>query len=428
MEFSGNGGRLQPENPVGSTHAGLYIHVPFCHRKCVYCDFYSITDLSWIGPYVQGLQEETALVDTDGLNFDSVYLGGGTPSILEADQLETILTAVFERFRLSARSEVSLEANPGTITRDRAVGWVACGVNRLNIGVQSFDDERLAFLRRLHSAKQAHHAICSARAAGVDNLGLDLIYGLPGQSPEQWLDDLKEAVRYRPEHLSCYMLTYEPGTPLKRLVRQGRVSPLEEGRVRALFDLTADFLSEAGYEQYEISNFSRGKAFRCRHNRKYWDHAPYIGLGPSAHSFRDNKRCWNHGSLERYLADLARDRLPVEGRETLGRCESMLEAVYLGLRTSNGVRLEAFNRRFGVGFYAYFSGALKALERRGMKGLIACLPDRCILTAEGRAFADAVAAVFAEHIADVPGPDQVRCTTPMRPLGRNMMINSRMNP
>ncbi|MBW2107599.1 MAG: radical SAM family heme chaperone HemW [Deltaproteobacteria bacterium] len=395
--------RLQPENQADPSHAGLYIHVPFCVRKCVYCDFYSITDLDRIEAYVQGLQKEMALTEAAGLAFDTVYLGGGTPSVLGPEHLEAILGAVSDCFCLSSRPEVTLEANPNTVCRDRVASWMACGVNRINIGVQSFDDTRLAFLKRLHSGKQAHCAIRSVRTAGMNNVGLDLIYGLPDQRPEEWLDDLKEAVQYAPEHLSCYMLTYEQGTPLYRLYKQGRVRALEEDRVRALFDLTVGFLTDMGYEQYEISNFSQEKIFRSRHNQKYWDHTPYIGLGPSAHSFREKKRSWNHADLTRYLAELAQGHLPVESFEILNRSQLMLETVYLGLRTSTGIRIDRFKERFHVDFYEYFDEAFEELDRRGLQGLVAYSPEQYVLTDEGRAFADAVASVFAAYVLDADG-------------------------
>ena len=379
-------------NSPAALTTGLYVHVPFCRRKCLYCDFYSITDLSRRASYLRALAVEMGRVaEAASAPVDTLYIGGGTPSVLEAGSLERILATAGKTFPFLPRAEVTLEANPGTLDSDLLRAFKAGGGNRLNIGVQSFRDERLRFLGRVHSGQAAVQAIDAARAAGFDNIGLDLIYGLPGQTRADWLADLQRAVAFAPEHLACYLLTYEPGTPLERLRRAGRVQPLAESAAAELFDATCEYLASAGYRQYEISNFARTDAHRSRHNLKYWTGAPYVGLGPSAHSFSGTERRWNVRSVDQYVRSLAAGRLPVEGRERLDRSQQMIEALYLGLRMTAGIDLEAFDRRFGVDFRGEYR---ELLAEFGAEGYVAIAAGRCALTRRGMRFQDSITARF----------------------------------
>ena len=386
---------LQPENREKRRHAGLYIHVPFCVRKCPYCDFYSVTELQKLDAFLAALMQEMDLVTPPGALFDTIYMGGGTPSVLKGVQVLKILEGAHRRFAFTQDVEVTMEVNPDTVSFDTLTAFLNYGVNRVNIGIQSFDDRRLRFLGRLHSARKARGAIRLARKAGVENLGLDLMYGLPYQSRKDWLSDLAEATCYEPEHLSCYMLTYEAGTLLDKWRKAGRFWPSSEDTVRDLFEVTIDFLGERGYEQYEISNFSRGNALRSRHNQKYWSHSPYVGLGPSAHSFLGPTRWWNHRSLSDYLRALGDGALPVEDREQLNPGQLMLESVFLGLRTADGIDMWGFKRRYDVDFLDHF-GAL--LERLEAQDLLSVSGDRCTLTMEGMMVADAITGMFAEYV------------------------------
>jgi oxygen-independent coproporphyrinogen-3 oxidase len=386
---------LQPENRGERGHAGLYIHVPFCVRKCPYCDFYSVTELQKLDAFLAALMQEMDLVTPPGGLFDTIYMGGGTPSVLKGAQVLKILEGAHRRFGFTQDVEVTIEVNPDTVSFDTLTAFLSHGVNRVNMGVQSFDDHRLRFLGRLHSARKARGAIRSARKAGVENLGLDLMYGLPHQSRKDWLSDLTEATSYEPEHLSCYMLTYEAGTLLDKWRKAGRFWPSSEDTVRDLFEVTIDFLSERGYEQYEISNFSRGNGLRSRHNQKYWSHGPYVGLGPSAHSFLGPTRWWNHCSLSDYLRALGDGVLPVEGREQLNPGQLMLESVFLGLRTADGIDMWGFKRRYDVDFLDRFGGLLEVLEAQDLLSVSA---DRCTLTMEGMMVADTITGMFAEYI------------------------------
>jgi len=386
---------LQLENRDETGYAGLYIHVPFCARKCPYCHFYSVSDLHKVEAFLGGVIQEMDLVSPPGALFDTLYMGGGTPSLLKQGQIVDILKGAHGRFDFIQDVEATIEVNPDTVSLDALAAFLSHGINRVNMGIQSFDEKRLRFLGRLHSARKAREAIRLARKAGVENLGLDLMYGLPNQSRKEWLSDLVEATCYEPEHLSCYMLTYEKGTPFDQRLKAGELRPLSADKMRDLFKVTVDFLSDRGYEHYEISNFARGRGLRSRHNQKYWSHSPYTGLGPSAHSFLAPMRWWNHRTLSDYLQALRNGALPVKGREALTQGQLMLESVFLGLRTCDGVDMLAFKRRYHVDFQNHFGPVLERLEGQG---LLSVSSNRCTLTMAGMMVADAIAGLFAEHI------------------------------
>ncbi len=393
---------MQPENSDKMARAGLYIHIPFCLRKCPYCGFYSTEDLHEIDPFIDALTKEIDLVVPPATTFDTVYIGGGTPSLLKPHHITRVLDRACKRFAFAADVEVTMEINPGTVSADSLKAFQGCGVNRVSLGVQSFHDAQLHFLGRLHSARQAREAIGFARQAGVNNVGIDLIYGLPGQSSKDWLKDLTEAVACEPEHMSCYMLTFEQGTRFDEWRKAGRFRPLDQETVGDLFDVTVDYLNESGYEHYEISNFAREKPLRSAHNQKYWCHVPYIGLGPSAHSFVEPKRWWNHRSLEKYLGDANHGVLPVCGGEQLNSGQLMLETVCLGLRTSNGISTGHFKRRYRLDFFHHFGPVVERLQAQGM---ISVTSDRCALTREGMIYADSISGMFAELVPEEGGGD-----------------------
>jgi oxygen-independent coproporphyrinogen-3 oxidase len=375
--------------------AGLYLHIPFCQRKCPYCDFYSETTTDGMAGFVAGLQREITLRAEPGLAVDTVYFGGGTPSLCPPDALAELLGHIRTCFRLQEGAEITLEANPGAISSDDLVRLRSIGVNRLNIGVQSFRDDALQFLGRIHTPDEAVDVLHKARAAGFANLGFDLIYGLPGQSPAEWRSDLAQATAFGPEHISCYILTYEPGTPMTMDYERGRVRPLEEDRVADLFDITADVLVDRGYEHYEISNFARTPGYRSRHNLKYWRFAPYLGFGPSAHSYREGTRWWNLADVDLYCRRLARGRLPEAGRESLSREQEMLEALLLGLRMKEGFAIAAFEGRFRISVRATFGRLLNQLAE---EGCLAEVPGRCALSPKGMRYHDSIAARFAAEL------------------------------
>lgn len=381
--------------------AGLYVHIPFCINKCPYCDFYSITDLSLKSEFVGALMHEMQLTRNDALRFDTLYMGGGTPSLLDAKNISLIIENAHQSYEILANAEITLEVNPGTITTEQLEAYRRTGVNRINIGVQSFDQANLHFLGRIHTSTDANLAIEWTREAGFENIGLDLIYGLPEQTIKSWILDLRHAVEAEPQHLSCYMLTCEPGTPLDKNRQEGRFHPLSERRVKELFETTLSFLSAHGYVQYEISNFALARSDRIgtqnsehnqsRHNQKYWSFVPYIGLGPSAHSFLEPHRRWNHPSVKKYIHKLAAGKLPLGGKETLSPEQLMIEAVYLGLRQTKGISVDAFDKKFGVSFKAMFGEITTGLEE---KGLIKYSQNRCALTPKGMLLLDSIASMF----------------------------------
>ena len=371
--------------------AGLYIHIPFCIRKCPYCDFYSLADLSLKNAFTEALAQEMRFYAGQGVSVDTLYIGGGTPSVLNPGEIECILTQVQRCFNVLPDVELTLEVNPGAVSAGSLSDYRRCGVNRINIGVQSFQNRVLGFLERIHSAEDAADSIRRARRAGFSNIGLDLIYGVPGQTEASWLSDLEAAVSFRPEHLSCYMLSYEKGTPLERSLRQGRFKPLPEERVAGLYLKTTEWLAQNGYIQYEVSNFARsgqgGAGYRSRHNQKYWSFAPYLGLGPSAHSFLEPVRFWNPRSVQSYVGRLNAGKLAIEDKETLTVEQQLMETVLLGLRTIAGICMDRFHEKFKLNFLEMFQAVLPELEEAG---LLKMEKNRCFLTRHGMLLLDSI--------------------------------------
>jgi oxygen-independent coproporphyrinogen-3 oxidase len=375
---------------MDSKPPGLYIHIPFCLSKCPYCDFYSLTSVSAVPDFLDALFKEMEMYRNRFNPIDTVYVGGGTPSLLSPQQLEDILISVKKNFDLISTSEITIETNPADLSRSFLKSMREIGINRINIGVQSFDEKVLDFLGRRHSIKQAISAVVTSRKAGFRNLGLDLIYGVPGQDVESWLNTLKHAVVFSPEHISCYQLTLEAKTPLGIKYRAGEFPIPGEELQYEFFMKTSEFLEEAGYIHYEVSNFARGKEHTSRHNQKYWDHSPYLGLGPSAHSFQCNQRWWNHRSLNQYLAAIKGGNLPVEETETLTMAQLRLEALSLGLRTKKGISLQDFKNRYR---YDLLTEKKKILSKLEEEGFISIQDGYLFPTQTGLAVADSLSLI-----------------------------------
>lgn len=382
------------EPSAGILPGGIYIHVPFCIQKCLYCDFYSITDLSVADDFLHAVQTEIRLRNKTDKLFDTIYIGGGTPSALKPPKIKTILKAVFSSFAIARNAEVTMEVNPGTVDSADLTAYREMGVNRLSIGIQSFSESNLRFLGRIHTAGDAQKTITAARSAGFTNISLDLISGLPGQPEKSWINDLEQALLFSPEHLSCYMLTYEPGTPLDRKRKKNLLTPLEDAKAGALFSITRQFLSRNGYEQYEISNYARSETSYSKHNRKYWRFHPYLGFGPSAHSFSDHVRSWNHRSVETYIENLGREILPVENTEILNREQQIMEFIYLGLRQTDGISMDDFYQQFGKRFETVFSGTITFLKNRQW---LQAKEGKCFLTPSGMLLLDSIADMFLQN-------------------------------
>jgi oxygen-independent coproporphyrinogen-3 oxidase len=384
---------FNPRNLINSMNEkfpSLYIHIPFCLSKCLYCDFYSSTSLSAVPVFLDALFKEMKMYRNRFNTIETVYIGGGTPSLLSPDQLETLLKHLRENFNLISNPEITIETNPADLNRSILESMREIGINRINIGVQSFDEKVLNFLGRRHSIKQAISAVEALRKARFHNIGLDLIYGVPIQDMESWLNTLKQAVVFSPEHLSCYQLTLEAKTPLGIRFQAGEFPMLGEELQYEFFMKTSEFLEDAGYIHYEVSNFARRKEHASRHNQKYWDHSPFLGLGPAAHSFQDNQRWWNYRSLNQYLAAINAGNLPAEETETLTMEQLRLEALYLGLRTKKGIFLQDFKNRYQ---YDLFSEKKKILEKLEEEGFISIQDGYLYPTQNGLAIADSLSLI-----------------------------------
>jgi len=368
--------------------AGLYVHVPFCRSKCRYCDFFSITRTGAMAAWLPALLREMALVQPQDWPqpFDTLYLGGGTPSLLPGEVLAAVFTHLRRHFVLTPDAEITLEANPDDVTPAKLRLWRQLGVNRLSLGVQSLHDAELRWLGRRHDAAQARRALELARQAGFVNLSVDLMYALPGQSEAGWLATLQAVLAYEPEHLSCYQLTATEHTPLGAEVARGAVTLPGEEEQRQFFLTTSELLDSRGYLHYEISNFARGRQYFSRHNSTYWQHSPYLGLGPAAHSFDGRRRWRNCRGVEAYCRRLQAGQAPVAGIEVLSDAQLRLEALALGLRTRRGVALTAL---------AYLPQAGKIMGGFCAAGLLAVQQDRLCPTREGFLVADSLALLLS---------------------------------
>lgn len=326
--------------------AGIYIHFPFCIKRCDYCDFFSDTLNDNLSNYLEALEKEILLRSQDptfkDLSYTTLYFGGGTPSLLDANQLDSILNAIQSNFTLIPNAEITIESNPGTLSFNKLKSYHEIGINRLSMGVQSFHAKELKLMGRIHSDKEAEQAIDWAKQAGFQNINLDFIYGLPSQTWEDFQQSLQKAVSFEPQHLSLYALSWSEHTTLGRKIIEQSVPKPMDIIVGMMQRLTAQVLTSAGYHHYEISNYAL-PGFECLHNLKYWQNATYLGLGPSAHSFVDNKRFWNVSNIPHYINVLANNKFPIEDKENLSIEERNLERIALGLRTYQGVPINLLN-------------------------------------------------------------------------------------
>lgn len=369
--------------------AGIYLHIPFCKRRCIYCDFYSTTQSGLQQQFVDALCAELKVRTNylKGEEIQTIYLGGGTPSQLSHEQLRQILDVVFNHYSVSPNAEITIEANPDDLTTDYVQGLTCLPFNRLSMGIQTFDDGLLKLLHRRHSASQALEAYQRCLEAGITNVSIDLIYGLPGQTLEMWKSDLTRALSLHPKHFSAYHLTYEEGTPLWRLRNERKVNEVNEEQSVAFFRELISQLRDAGYEHYEISNFCL-PGFHSRHNSSYWENISYLGCGPSAHSYDGVSRQWNKADLSSYLRGAKQGDIPHE-REELSLETRYNECIMTGLRTMKGLSLARLKQLYGISFHDY---CLKEAQGYLQKGLLTIENDFLRLTDQGIFVSDGIIA------------------------------------
>ena len=341
--------------------AGIYVHIPFCKKRCLYCDFFSTTLLERQEAYIEAVIEEIKTRrDEAGEPIRTIYLGGGTPSTLSAEAIRQILAAI----HAPEAEEVTMEMNPGDANATYLQALKEAGINRLSIGIQSFQDELLQHIGRRHSAQQAKEAVRMAQEAGFDNLSIDLMYALPEQTMAQWEEDIETALGLKVQHISSYGLMYEDGTAMTKRLEKGEIEAVDEETENAMYDYLCRRLKEAGFVHYEVSNFAL-PGFEAQHNSSYWDGTPYVGIGAGAHSYLPPVRSWNPSDLKAYIKGIEDGSL-VRESETLSEKDMYNERIMLGLRTSKGIRLDDTQRsRAGRGQVAgldRFSGLLRLTE------------------------------------------------------------------
>jgi len=359
----------------------LYLHIPFCLSKCAYCDFVSYDHLAGLyGEYTSALVTEMDLAEPGSIR--SIYIGGGTPTVLPLSHFERVFEAIRRRFPPATGTEITVEANPGTVSPAKLEGLRALGVTRLSLGVQSFVEQELRLLGRIHCAPDAIEAFQAGREAGFDNLSLDLIYGLPRQSLDSWSASLQQALALHPDHLSLYALTVEEDTPLAAGIAQGRLPAPDPDLAADMYELAQEMLSGAGFVHYEISNWARSPEFVCRHNLTYWHNEPYLGIGAGAHSWRQGRRWSNLTRPEEYIRCVRSGLAAAVTEETIGPELEMGETMMLGLRLlDEGVTFARFQARFGLDLRVQYANALEELAALG---LIQTTAERVVLSRRGR--------------------------------------------
>jgi oxygen-independent coproporphyrinogen-3 oxidase len=373
----------------------LYLHIPFCEHKCIYCDFYSIENMDSKERFLRSLEIE---IQMRAERFDhtqtieTIFFGGGTPSLLTKQQFDRIFSLLHKYFRIESDAEITCESNPGTVELNKLTDFRSVGFNRISFGIQSFHDDDLKFLTRIHSADEAERAVESAYRAGFTNVSCDLIFALPHQTPERWRENLRRAIALAPKHISAYALIVEDQTPLATMVKNKLVAPLPDEEDAELYEITIDTLTSHGYQQYEVSNFAQ-PGYLSRHNYNYWNHADYIGFGPSAHSFKKDsstggRRWWNVRSIQSYCDALERNEFPESGNEMIDRKKFFTEEIFLGLR-STGIDLKKLYPLYGEDVFSVRQAEIAEMER---EGLLIRSQNIISLTSKGYAVCDEIAA------------------------------------
>ncbi|HEY3027257.1 MAG TPA: radical SAM family heme chaperone HemW [Pyrinomonadaceae bacterium] len=384
---------MNPKPPT--MRAGVYIHIPFCRSRCSYCDFATgMYESSLAERYVQALTREISGFTNaaDNQEIDTIYFGGGTPSLLSPAQVETILSAVGKRFKIASEAELTMEMNPGELTLDVLQEFRGLGINRASFGAQTFDDRELKHLGRTHTAADIRQTFHHLRQAGFDNISFDLIAGLPGQTLEAWTHNLDEALRLRPEHLSLYLLEVHEGTPLADQINRGGRPQPDDDLAAEMYRRLVQKVCAAGYQHYEISNFCL-PGYESRHNTKYWTGVPYYGFGCSAHSYDGRARRWaNERDAARYLELIERRQSPIMETVDLSEDDKRAESVFLGMRLLSGISLNDYRQRFGADLREDYASEI---DRLNEAGLIELDNDLLRLTSTGALMSNEVFAALA---------------------------------
>ncbi|WP_167598785.1 radical SAM family heme chaperone HemW [Leeuwenhoekiella sp. ZYFB001] len=366
--------------------AGLYIHIPFCKQACHYCNFHFSTSLKKKSELVNALCKEMVLRKEEIPGpLQTIYFGGGTPSLLDAEDLQQIFKTIDDHFKVVEAPEITLEANPDDLTEAKLKMLAASRINRLSIGVQSFFEEDLKLMNRAHNATEALRCLQLAKQY-FDNISIDLIYGMPDMSDSRWQENLDQALALGIPHISSYALTVEPNTALQKFIEKGVVKPVDDAVAQKHFEILLAHMEQAGFENYEFSNFGKPGYF-SQNNTAYWTGKPYLGIGPSAHSFDGNTRSWNINNNPKYIKSIAADSLPIE-RETLSTTDKYNEYVMTGLRTIWGVSLEKIEKDFGLKFRTY---VLQQAQKHIEEHLLFLDDDRIVVTKKGKFLSDGLA-------------------------------------
>ena len=367
--------------------AGIYIHIPFCKRRCIYCDFFSTTRSEEKPTYVRALCQELAIRKDylEGEEIETIYLGGGTPSQLTEKELNEIFTSLYNIYKVKEDAEITLEANPDDLTPEYVSMLRRLPINRISMGIQTFQEETLKLLHRRHTARQAIEAFQRCREAGFRNISIDLMYGLPGETLDTWKEDLQQAIALHPEHISAYHLIYEEGTALWKLREEHQVEEADEDLSVTLFKTLIDELKQAGYQHYEISNFCL-PGLHSRHNSSYWTGKKYLGCGPSAHSFNGSSRQWNIASLDNYLKGIASGK-PNYEIEELDLYTRYNDFVITSIRTCWGMSLSRLRSEYGEELYRY---CLRMSKSHLEQGVLEIKEDILKLTKEGIFISDGI--------------------------------------
>lgn len=370
--------------------AGIYIHIPFCSTKCHYCNFLSTVSLKHKENVLAAVLKEIAMRKNylEGEKIETIYYGGGTPTLLSKTELSDIQNSIKDNFEISENCEITIEANPDDLHSQKLEDLLAIGFNRLSIGTQAFDDDLLKQLNRRHTANQSFEAVTLAKEVGFRNISIDLIYGIPGLNNEKWVEEIHRALQLDIEHISAYHLTVEPGTALEILIKKKKYPAVDEEIGMQQFEILMDELNRGGFEHYEISNFAKPNKY-SKHNTSYWNRKKYLGIGPSAHSFNLNSRSWNTNNLQEYFNSINKDKLSLE-TENLAIKDHFNEYIMLSLRTSIGVS-ESYIKN---SFPNYYESFLAQTQINISKNLMKKNDGFYILTRKGRLLADGIASDF----------------------------------